>query len=163
SLDEPAIGRLISIPPSPRAGLNELYLRRGRYLEPGRSTEVLASEGFTKAHGMQPGDSVTAIINGRKKQLTIVGIALSPEYVYQMRDGQLVPDDLRFGVFWMEHEALAAAFDMQGAFNDVSLHLAADASEAEVIARVDELIQPYGGLGTYGRENQVSNRFLSDE
>ncbi len=160
---EPAVGRLISIPEVYAPGLNELHLRQGRSIEPGRPDEVLASEGFVVAHGLKPGDRVTAIINGRRKDLEIVGVALSPEYIYQIRAGQLVPDDKRFGVFWMGREALAAAFDMEGAFNDVCLDLSPGASQGEVIARLDQLTAPYGGLGAYGREDQTSNRFLSDE
>lgn len=162
-LTEPAVGRLISIPDRPTIGLNGLHIRRGRYIEPGGDDEVLVAEGFAVAHRLVPGDKVTALMNGRKKQLKIVGTALSPEYVYTIRMGSLVPDDLRFGVFWMGRRALAAAFDMEGAFNDVCLDLMPQANEAEVLARLDQLIEPYGGSWSYGRENQISNRFLSDE
>jgi putative ABC transport system permease protein len=109
-LNEPAVGKLVSIPETPRIDLNALHLRAGRWIEPGRDSEVLASEGFAQAHGFQIGDRVTAIINGRKKQLEIVGLALSPEYVYTLRLGSLVPDDKRFGIFWMGHRSLAAAW-----------------------------------------------------
>ena len=163
TLKEPAIGRLISIPERRQSGLNELHLRQGRYIEPERSDEVLVSEGFANAHKYKPGDKVTAILNGRKKQLLIVGVALSPEYVYQLRPGALVPDDKRFGIFWMGRTALSAAFDIEGAFNDICLDLMPGVPEEEVIARVDELLEPYGGLGAYGRYDQISNRFLSDE
>src|SRR5688572_23085000 len=43
---EPASGRLISLPDRTAPNLNQLYLRRGRWLEPGRTGEVLASEAF---------------------------------------------------------------------------------------------------------------------
>ena len=36
-LDEPAVGRLISLPKYPDAGLNRVYLRRGRFPERWRS------------------------------------------------------------------------------------------------------------------------------
>ena len=161
---EPAVGRLISIPERRVAGLNDIHLRRGRYIEPLHDDEVLVSERFAVAHKFEPGSRISAIINGRKKELTIVGIALSPEYIYQIRGGgELVPDDKRFGVFWMGREALGTAFDMDGAFNDLCLDLMANATEQEVIARLDRIIAPYGGLGSYGREDQTSNRFVSDE
>lgn len=163
TLTEPAIGRLISISERQRIDLNALHLRQGRYIEPERSDEVLVSEGFAEAHGYKPGDKVTAILNGRKKQLLIVGVALSPEYVYQLRPGALVPDDRRFGIFWMGRTALAAAFDMEGAFNDVCLDLLPGTSEAEVVARVDDILETYGGLGAFDREDQISHRFVSDE
>jgi len=162
-LPEPAVGRLISIPERRVATLNDLHLRSGRYIEPNRAEEVLVGEAFAIAHQFQPGDKVTAIINGRKKDLRIVGVVLSPEYVYSLRVGQLIPDDRRFGVFWMGEEALSYAFDMDGAFNDVSLALMPGAIEKDVISRLDTLTEQYGGLGAYGREDQISNRFLSDE
>ena len=122
-LDEPATGRLISIPSDRRPRVNDLFLRRGRWIEPGHRDEVLASESFAIAHGINPGDRVPAVINGRLRDLTIVGIALSPEYIYSIRPGELVPDDKRFGIFWMDRQALGAAFDMEGGFNDVVLRL----------------------------------------
>lgn len=162
-LDEPAVGRLVSLPKHPDTGLNRVYLRRGRFPEPLADHEVLVSEGFADAHRFEPGDSVQAIINGRRKLLKIVGVALSPEYIYQIRPGDIFPDELRFGIFWMNRQPLATAFDMDGAFNDIGLLLMPGASEAEVIRRLDLLTEAYGGLGAYGRNDQVSNRFISDE
>lgn len=162
-LSEPAVGRLISVPEYRPPTLNAVFLRSGRYLNPGRPDEVLVNEPFAKAHGMGPGDTVAAVINGRRRQLEIVGTVLSPEYVYGVRPGELMPDDARFGVFWMGHRALASAFDMEGAFNDVALSLMPGASEAEVIDRLDRLLAPYGGLGAIPRALQVSHWYLNNE
>ena len=162
-LPEPALGRLISIPELDAPALNALCIRRGRYLEPGQRDELLVSEAFAKANGLDVGASVGAVINGRWRPLRIVGIALSPEYVYEIRGAEVFPDNKRFGVFWMSREALGPAFNMEGGFNDVSLSLAPGGSETEVISRLDNLLEPYGGLGAYGRVDQISNRFLSDE
>lgn len=162
-LPEPAVGRLISIPEYPAPGLNGLYLRSGRWVEPGRTGEVLASEGFAQAHRLGPGDRISAVINGRRQRLTVVGVALSPEYVYAIRPGDLLPDEKRFGIFWMGYTDLAAAFNMQGAFNDIALTLTPGASEPEVLRRLDRLTESYGGLGAYGRADQTSNRFINNE
>jgi putative ABC transport system permease protein len=162
-LDEPAAGRLVSIPAARRPSVNDLFLRRGRWIEPGRRDEVLASEGFVTAHGLQLGDTVPAVINGRLRRLTIVGVALSPEYVYSIRPGELVPDDKRFGIFWMDREALGAAFDMDGGFNDVVLTLAPGASVDETVARLDRLLEPYGGLGAIPRALQLSHWTVENE
>jgi putative ABC transport system permease protein len=162
-LSEPALGRLVSIPERRRPMLNDLYIRQGRYLDPGRREEVLVSEAFATANHLSVGDAVGAVINGRWERLRIVGIALSPEYVYEIRGAEVFPDNRRFGVFWMSRAALGPSFNMQGGFNDVALSLAPGASEADVTARLDTLLEPYGGLGAYGRADQISNRFLSDE
>ena len=160
---EPAQGRLISIPERRRPALNRLHLRSGRWVEPGRAGEVLIGEAFAQAHALQPGDSLQAVINGRLMRLRIVGVALSPEYIYQIRPGDVLPDDRRFGVFWMGETELAAAFDMEGAFNDVSLTLMPGASEADVLLRLDRLLESFGGLGAYGRDDQASHKFVTNE
>ena len=77
------------------------------------------------------------MINGRLRRLTIVGVALSPEFIYSIRPGELVPDDKRFGIFWMDRQALGAAFDMEGGFNDVVLRLAPGTAPVATIARLD--------------------------
>lgn len=160
---EPATGRLISIPGTRRAMLNDLVLRRGRYIDANRPDEAIVNEGFALAHGLQPGDTIRAIINGRRRDLEIVGFGLSPEFVYTIRAGELIPDDARFGVFWMEQRALSAAYDMEGGFNDISLSLMPGANEQEVIARVNDLIEPYGGLGAIPRALQLSHWSVDNE
>lgn len=159
----PVIARLVSHDGSDRPGLNRLHLRRGRLVDPDRPDEVVVSEAFAAAHGLGPGDGVPAIINGRRDVLQIVGIALSPEFIFAVRGGEAIPDDRRFGVFWMNRDGLEAAFNMEGAFNDVLFTLSPAASRPAVYAEIDRLLEPYGGRGAYGRDQQTSHRFLSDE
>jgi len=162
-MSEPASGRLLSVPDQPGTGLNQLYLRRGRWLDPSRDAEVLVSESFAEAHELKPGDSFHAVINGRRRALRIAGTALSPEYIFEIRPGELLPDPKRFGVLWMRHRELAQIGGMDGAFNDVSLTLMRSASEPQVLDRLDLLLAPWGGIGSYGREDQLSYRMVSDE
>lgn len=162
-LAEPATGRLVSLPPEGASSLNAVLLRRGAWPDPARPDEVVASELFCEAHGFAPGARVAALINGRRRTLTIVGIGLSPEYVYSVKAGEIFPDNRRYGIFWMDRRALAGAFDMAGGFNDVSLTLAPDASTDEAIAALDRLLEPYGGRGAYPRAQQVSAWTLANE
>lgn len=163
ALTEPATGRLVSIPERRRAMLNDLHILSGRYIEPGRRDEVIISGAFANANNLRPGDALNAVLNGRWQRLAIVGVALSPEYVYEIRGGDIFPDSRRFGVLWMSRAAIAPAFQMDGAFNDLSLTLAPGTSEREVISRLDALLAPYGGLGAYGRADQTAHMFLSNE
>ena len=160
---DPVSGHLLSLPANSRGLLNQIYLRKGRLPEPGRDNEVLLSEEFAEAHGLQAGDTLRATINGRRKSLTVVGQALSPEYIYQIAPGAMFPDFKRYGVMWMARKPLASAYDMDGAFNNVTLTLAKGGNEQDVIDRLDELLKPYGGIGAYARKDQLSNRFLSEE
>jgi putative ABC transport system permease protein len=162
-LDAPASGLLISIDADRRPPVNDLFVRRGQWIDASRPDEVLASEAFVTANRLTLGDRVGAVINGRLRRLTIVGIALSPEHVYNIRPGELVPDDRRFGTFWMERRALASAFDMEGAFNDVALAVSPGTSVDAIIASLDRLLEPYGGLGAIPRALQLSHWTLENE
>lgn len=161
--EEPVIGRLISIPGGRESTLNRLALRTGRLVLPDRSDEVVLSEPFAEAHELRPGDHIEAIMNGNRRTLEIVGIALSPEFVYAIAPGALMPDDRRFGVLWMGREALAAAYDLEGAFNDISIALSHGTQAAPVIKQVDRLLKRYGGTGAIARADQISNWFLMNE
>jgi putative ABC transport system permease protein len=162
-LPEPASAVVVSLPDGRQPQLNRLTIRSGRLPDPAAADEVVVSEAFALAHRFRSGDRFDALMNGRRRPLRVVGVALSPEYVYAMGPGDVVPDDRRFGVVWMPRETLDAASDMKGAFNSVSLKLWRGANEGEVIRRLDDLLAPYGGAGAYGRKDQGSNSYLDNE
>ncbi len=160
---DPVTGVLSSVPDIGAPLLNTLHLKRGRWLSPYSGDEALVSDTFADAHGLHPGDRIHAVVNGKRKALTLVGVALSPEYVYQIAPGAMFPDFKRYGVLWMGRHALAAAYDMDGAFNNVSFTLTPRTDAQSVIARIDDRLAAYGGIGAYARRDQFSNRFLSEE
>ena len=161
--DDPIAALLLSIPDGGKAELNRLWLREGRLPQAHRDHETVVSEAFAEAHGLRPGDALSAIINGRQRQLDVVGIALSPEYIYQLRPGELFPDFERFGILWMNRSTLAAAGDLDGAFNDLTLSLRHDARSRDVIEQIDRLLERYGGRGAIHRDDQLSHRYLEVE
>lgn len=162
-LVEPASGIAVSVPDHAPQSVNRLYIRKGRLPEPGRAGEVAVVETFASAHHFEPGDRFSAIMNGRKRSLTIVGIVLSPEYIYAIGPGDLIPDNKRFGVFFMSHAALAGLFDMEGAFNNLVLTTLLNSDTRRIIESVDRILERYGGTGAYARKDQVSHAFLDSE
>jgi putative ABC transport system permease protein len=162
-LIEPASGLATSIPEAREHVLNKLHIRQGRLPEAGRLDEVTVNESFALAHGFTLGSTFKAILNGRLRTLTVVGIALSPEHIYAIGPGDLMPDDRRFGILWMSQKALAALFDLDGAFNNIAIRLLPGASEAEVLTRVDSELARYGGTGAYGRRDHLSHAFIDAE
>ena len=157
---EPATGQFISLPESAQPRLNRLYLRMGRMPDPRTPDEVVVSEGFVNVHGFTLGSHFSAILNGRKRNLVIVGTALSPEFIYATGPGDRMPDEHRFAIVWMSEKALASVYNLDGAFSSVSVKLLRDASEPEVIRRLDALIDPYGGQAAYGRRDQYSHAYI---
>ena len=161
--EDPITGLLLSLPDAGEPALNAPRIKRGRLTQPYAADEVVLADSFADAHRLDPGDRIAAIVSGKRKTFTVVGVAVSPEYVYQIAPGAMFPDFKRYGVLWTGRNALAAAFDMEGAFNDVALTLARDARAQDVIDGVDAILAAYGGTGAYRRADQFSNRFLSEE
>ena len=161
--DLPLQARAVSLPDVGEPRLNEIYLTEGRRLVSDRPDEVLLLQSFAAAHGLRPGDQLAVTMNGARRNLRIVGLAMAPEFLYTTAPGELISDDSRFGVFWMSRTALAAAYDMEGAFNEALFSLGRNAQLPAVLDAVDRRLEPYGGRGAYGREDQSSNRFISEE
>ncbi len=162
-LDAPAQARLVSLPEHGRPALNDIRIRSGRYLAPGAASEVLISENFAAARSLRPGDSLRAVINGRARDLDIVGIAISPEHTYAVPPGALYPDDKRYGILWMSRKVLGPAYNMDGAFNEALVALSPDANPQAVLSRINSLLDTYGGLGAYLRKDQPSHQILQSE
>jgi len=154
---EPVTGQLISLPDDSEQRLNRIYLRAGRVPEPGRAEEVVVYEAFATAHNMELGSRFSAVLNGRKRELVVVGTALSPEFIYTIGPGETITDNRRFGIIWMSEKALANVYNLDGAFSSVTVKLLRDASEPEVIKRLDVLLDPYGGQAAYSRKDLPSH------
>ncbi len=158
---EPGTILLVSLPEA--GGLNRLHLRQGRMPDPQSAREIVVSEGFAAAHSLRPGATLAVVMNGQRRELTITGIALSPEFIYALGPGEMMPDPRRFGIAWATRPSLEAAYDLEGAFSNLVLKLAPGASVDRVIEAVDRLTAPYGGIGATGREDQISHAFLDAE
>lgn len=154
---------MVSLPDRAPPRLNALAVRAGRLPLPGERGVALLTEGFAEANRLGPGAELGAVVNGRRARLRVIGVALSPEFVYAVGPGMLFPDDRSFGVVWMPRADLGAAAALDGAFDAVALRLGPGADEADVLAAIDRVLAPWGGAGAHGRRDQASHRFLSDE
>ncbi len=162
-MTEPVLAQIVSLPATGRSRLCDVQVRRGSMPEPGHGEEVLVLDSFARIHGIEPGDTVPAVLNGVLRELRVSGTAMSPEYVFAVSAGEPMADEARVGVFWMREDVLAPAFQLEGAFNDALLALNHDASERAVLGNVDRVLEPYGGLGAYARDRQPSHLMLSAE
>jgi putative ABC transport system permease protein len=160
---EPAAGIVVSVPDAGEPAVNRLYLRRGRLPMPNRSGEVAILGSFADAHAMTVGSQLSVILNGHKRVLSVTGVVLSPEYIYSMGPGDMVPDPRRFGVLYMPRSVLSNLFDMEGAFNDLAVRTQRGAKLQAVTDAIDHLLKPFGGTGAIGRDKQMSHAFLDNE
>ena len=162
-MEEPASGEIFSLTDAGEPSVNQIYLVRGRAPQRNGLNEAVVIESFAEAHGLEIGDTVEATVYGGRKRMAIVGIGLSPEHVYSIAPGQLVPDARLFGVFWMSRESLAQSINQDGAFTEAVVRIAPGIEEDAVIETLDRILEPYGAPGAYGRDEQVSDAFVTGE
>lgn len=137
--DQPISGRVVSIPASGQLLLNRLHLVEGRWVDAARPDEVIINAAYAGARSVHAGDGIDVVLNGRLQTFRVVGVALSPEFVFATRSALPLPDDRNFVVLWAGEDAVAAAFDMRGAFNDMVASLAPGAAKEQVIEEIDRL------------------------
>ncbi|MGC2520255.1 MAG: ABC transporter permease, partial [Burkholderiales bacterium] len=159
---QPMVARMIGLDFGRPQAMNRITLKSGRWPSPGARGEVIVNQRFLDARGLSPGARVNVLLNGKRERLTIVGAALSPEYIFATRGGTL-PDDEWFAVMWTDAAQLAAAYNMEGAFNSVLVRLDHGASSDAVVAALDRLLDFYGTRGGYGRADQISHRIITQE
>ncbi len=167
---DPIVGQLIGVDRHQPQRLNRVSVRSGAAVDAAAllaermadgAIPVLVSEAFAVAHRLQPGARLQALINGKQRVLVMAGTGLSPEYIFAGLWG--MPDQRGFGVFWLDREVLAAAYDMNGAFNRLAIRLAPQADEVAVIAAVTDQLAPFGGREAIGRADQTSHAMLTNE
>ncbi|MGE0191211.1 MAG: ABC transporter permease [Planctomycetota bacterium] len=163
-LPEPVSGRALSVPDAERPKLNDLHMTGGSWFEGAGIGEVIVADAFARAHSLQVGDQIGVILNDRKAALRIVGTALSPEFVYLIRGiGDVLPNANQFTVLWLSTSFAESAFGFREAVNDVVATLDDGARQEDVIDELDAHLERFGALGAYGREAQLSTRYLAEE
>lgn len=166
-LADPIIGQLIGLDRQRPHRMNLVSLSSGRMItrhdgvRGDAPIEALVSKGFAEAHRLKPGARLNVLMNGKYRTLQVTGIALSPEFIFAGLWG--MPDARGFGVFWVDRDVLAAAYNMDGAFTRAAFKLAPGVATQGVVAEVTRLLAPYGGREVHGREDQASHAMLDNE
>ncbi len=158
------VGRIISMPEQGGDIINNIHIVRGSYFPLTHEREAVVNQRFIEENNLEVGDTFEATLDGARETLTIVGTAYSPEYVYLLRSAeQFLPDDRNFGLVFVQQRFAERAFDMTGAFNDLSAVLSPDADPEEVADRIEKRLDRYGVHVCYTREDQVSHYILREE
>jgi putative ABC transport system permease protein len=156
---------VISLPDSESSVVNDIVLRQGGYFTDRRVNEVIVNDAFARAHNVYPGQWIHILLNNRRQELFIVGTAISSEFTYLLGPGTIVPDNRRFGVFYVKQTFAEEVFDFEGAANQVVGLLSPEAKQHpdDVLRRAETLLEPYGVFTVTPLSQQASNQFLSNE
>lgn len=128
------------------------------------AVEVLINRQFAEAHKLKPGMDLDVAAEGKRKVLTIVGIAASPEFVYTVRDAAgLLEDPSTFGAAIMPENQIQELMGRKGSVNQVLIRFAPGAQKEEIVQKIKEILQPYGLLAEYPQKDQLSEAILRGE
>lgn len=161
--EAPISARIVSFHERNGSPINGVYISEGRMLDRAQPDEILLLKPFAEAHGLKPGDRIAVTMYGARHDFMIVGLALSPEFIYAIPPGEFVIDAGRYAVIWADEDALASAFNLDGAFNEAVLTLSRGADANRLLDDLDALLAAYGATGAYARADQISNKYLVEE
>jgi putative ABC transport system permease protein len=164
-VEDPLNGQILSLPEVRRPILDDIVIRRGSYFTDRRENEVIVNEAFARYHRLGPGQWIRIVLNQRQQELFIVGTAISSEFVYLLGSNAITPDPEHFGVFYVKQDFAEEVFDFKGSANHVLGRLSpvARGNPAEVLRQAEQRLADYGVFTTTPLEDQISNRFLSQE
>lgn len=162
--NERATARLVSYSLPMDDELNRITVEQGRLFsanQSGSNIETVADPQFVPANDLHWGDTVSVVVDGKEKLLTVVGTANSPEFVYPIKDAaDILPDPLKFGIFMVENRQAQQLLNMPGQINQVLLEFYPGADQTQAVEAVKDILKPYGVLSTYPRQSQLSHVVL---
>lgn len=162
--EENAVVRLVTLPDAKKYIVNDIMITGGRYFTAADSNQCLVEEGFFQAHNLQMGDSIFPIINGKQVKLKVMGTVKSPEYVYTLKDGsELMPDPQRFGIVYVKKSFGQVILGFNGSINNLSMLVEEGTDLDKAKDDVERILKDFGVTEIVAREDQISNRMLSEE
>jgi putative ABC transport system permease protein len=152
------MGRFVGLPSHEHPLLNDVQIIQGRYLE-GRG-ECLLEQKFAEANELAPGSLVTGSYQGQQRDLLVVGVVASPEYIYPAPDKESpMPMPEVFGVCFLDDDALRQWLSLDK--NVTEIHVSTDPGrEDEVVAIMKALGERYGLRSWWTWREQPSHRLM---
>jgi len=159
--DEKVKSRIISIPDN--SIVNKLFIVDGNKIE-AKNKDAIVIEQFANARNIRINDTIQPYIEGRVFDLRVSGISASPEYVYLMENEQsLLPMPDKFGVIYVSEDFARQNFGFKDSYNEVSITVKDKDHIDKIITQIEKELDQYGIKRIYSREEQLSNRMVSEE
>lgn len=149
--------RLITLPDSKMKIVNDIILKSGRYFTTDDNNQCLLEEAFFAANGLELGDDLRVIVNGKEIKLKIMGTVKSPEYIYQLRDSsELFPNPLKFGIAYMKESYGKLLFNFKGSINEASVCVSRGSDTRAVQDKLEHVLESQGLKEITPRKEQLS-------
>lgn len=162
---KPVSALLLSMPDTQAPVINNITVRKGTYFTPSRANEVIVSGKFAKARKIEPGDTITAVLNNQRKELIVIGVAISAEFIYMASPGSMIDEPGSYGLLFIKRSFAEDTFGFNSACNSVVGLLAPEAvGQAKmIIDELSESLSEYGVFAGIARKDQFSPMVLDSE
>lgn len=162
---KPVSAMVLSLPDVQTPVINNIVLRKGTYFTDNRANEVIVSEKFAKARNIDPGDTISAILNNQRKELIVTGIAISAEFIYVASPGSMIDEPGSYGLLFLKRSFAEDIFGFNSACNSIAGLLAPEAkSDAKrIVEELSDKLSPYGVFAGLPRSEQFSPMVLDGE
>ncbi len=128
------------------------------------SNQIVVGSGFFTAHHLQVGDTLPLLIKGKVYDFSVIGTAMSPEFVYTIKDNtEMLPDTESFDIGFVQKEDLALMTGMTGLSNDVSVTFKEGYTFDDLKVAIEDALRPYGILSFIKQDDQPSKNMLDTE
>jgi putative ABC transport system permease protein len=155
------VGRVVGMPPASGTEINEIDVVAGRLPDPARDDQVVVERHTAHTFGLAPGGHVQVFDGTRWHQVTIAGVAQSPEYLWPARNRQDVLGDPHAFAVMFAPERLARTLSGRITPNQTLVEMT-DAATQSDRDRVTRLVRSAGAVDIEDRGDQPSNAALHE-
>ena len=142
-----------------KQNISKFYLFKGQDFNPNDEEGIWIDKRFADGRNLDIGDEITLKFDGKEVSKTVRGIMYSPEYVYYIQEGSLLPDFSQVGFAYMPSKG--ADFDIE--YNTIALDAYEDLDEKDFKSALEETLGQKAYVQYVDRDNNVGIKTLQDE
>ena len=139
--------------------ISKFYLFKGKDFDPNDEEGIWIDKRFADGRKLDIGDKITLKFDGNKVSKTVRGIMYSPEYVYYIQEGSLLPDFSQVGFAYIPSKG--ADFDI--VYNTIALDGYEELDEKDFKSALEDKLGQKAYVQYVDRDNNVGIKTLQDE
>ncbi|WP_304102807.1 ABC transporter permease [Methanobrevibacter ruminantium] len=142
-----------------KQNISKFYLFKGQDFNPNDEEGIWIDKRFADGRNLDIGDKITLKFDGKEVSKTVRGIMYSPEYVYYIQEGSLLPDFSQVGFAYIPSKG--ADFDI--VYNTIALDGYEELDEKDFKSALEEELGQKAYVQYVDRDNNVGIKTLQDE
>ena len=142
-----------------KQNISKFHLFKGHDFDENDKEGIWIDKRFADGRNLDVGDKITLKFDGKTVSKTIRGIMYSPEYVYYIQEGSLLPDFSQVGFAYIPSKG--ADFDIE--YNTIVLDAYEDLKENDFKDDLEETLGQKAFVQYVDRDNNIGVKALQEE